>query len=121
MSVLLNKFAVLLVKTGSIYDQTGNGELLCQVSPGYFASDAWIISDEAFRSISGRSFGVVTGDNNGEYKVDKSDVRRVSVVDIKLMLPKCNPEFILSSLNIIQNEHEQILQYAQSYWPRINK
>lgn len=49
--------------------------LLCLVREGYFASTAWIESQEAFEKIIGRSFGIITSDDDTEYKGDKSKFR----------------------------------------------
>lgn len=62
----LNNFAVM----------TFNGNpLLCLVQEGYFASTAWLKGPEAFSKIMGSSFGIITADDNMEYKEDKYKFR----------------------------------------------
>lgn len=82
----LNNFAVMTFK--------GN-PLLCLVQEGYFASTAWRVSQEAFQKIIGSSFGIITADNNMEYKEDK----------YKFRLPSSEGEVLnlLSSSNCCDN------------------
>ena len=43
---------------------------------GYFASGAWLESDESFRQISGRSFGWFDWEDQSNYCSDKSQIRK---------------------------------------------
>lgn len=49
------------------------------VVSGYFAGDAWMKSEAAFHSISGRSFGVITFDDMCQYKEDKGNINRPTI------------------------------------------
>lgn len=121
----LNRFAVFVhMRTNTSYDQNGLGEMLCVATDGYFASKAWIIGDEAFNKITGRSFGFLAGDDCLPYKEDKASFRRATNEDLKIMLPKCGPQFVelaLEILNLTSNEDEQILQLLKSDWPRASR
>ena len=89
----LNHFAIMRVTPGSQYDMNGKGQLLCIAEEGFFASSAWIESDEAFSNITGRSFGITTGDDNNFYKEDKSKMFRPTEEEVLALLPKCHIAF----------------------------
>jgi hypothetical protein len=56
-----------------------NNTDLCAAEAGYFASGNWLISDEKFNKISGRSFGFLDAfDTGGSYCEDKSLVSKVT-------------------------------------------
>lgn len=99
----LNNFAIMAVTPGSTFDQSGNGELLCIATKGYFASSAWIESDERFNEVIGSSFGVITGDDGMEYKEDKYKFSRPSLDKIQELLPKCDSYFIQKANEILAN------------------
>ena len=46
---------------------------------GYFAGNAWLISDEAFHQISGNSFGTITFDDMTRYKEDKRLISKPTI------------------------------------------
>ena len=50
---------------------------LMRVNGGYFASSAWMISDEAYSKIAGTKFGGLFGDDATTSFVSKFDVRRL--------------------------------------------
>ena len=58
-----------------------NDQLYPAVVTGYFAGDAWLESDESFQQVSGSSFGVMTFDDDQEYKQDKSTIRKPTIED----------------------------------------
>jgi hypothetical protein len=60
----------------AVYNKHGI-DYLVKVIGGNFASDAWMVSDEEFRKIVGRSFRGLFGDNGECSCCDKSEVRRL--------------------------------------------
>lgn len=56
----------------------GKEDYLVKVTSGYFASDAWMIGDEAFKAIAGRKFGGIFADDGKESQCDKGNIRRLS-------------------------------------------
>ena len=67
------KFAVWNKK---VHGQTE--PILIKAEEGYFASQAWKISDEAYNEIVGCKFGAIFGDDATYSWVNKSDVRRLT-------------------------------------------
>lgn len=56
----------------------GNGDCLVKVTGGYFASDAWMKGDEAFKAIAGRKFGGIFADDGKASQCDKGNIRRLN-------------------------------------------
>lgn len=86
-------FCLMSVDEGSVYDQTGFGDLLCRVERGYFASNAWLRGDVSFETVMGRSFGVRTSDDNLSYKVDRNKIVPISNDKVIEMLEYAHPDF----------------------------
>jgi len=70
----IRNFVLIRVAPGGALDQTGEGHLLGLANNDYFASSAWLRSEEEYDQIVGRSFGITTADDNTEYKEDKSKI-----------------------------------------------
>jgi len=58
-----------------------NNQLYPAVVTGYFAGKAWLKSDEAFQQVSGDSFGVLTFDDDRQYKQDKRSIQKPTIED----------------------------------------
>lgn len=56
----------------------GHEDCLVKVTSGYFASDAWMKGDEAFKGIAGRTFGGIFADDGKVSHCDKSNIRRLN-------------------------------------------
>lgn len=64
------------------------------IANGYFAGDAWKISDEAYEQISGRSFGWMDS-QGGEYCEDRSKMSRPTEDEVKHTLSQRYSEHLL--------------------------
>ena len=65
----------------AVWNKNVHGQIeptLIKAEKGYFASQAWMISDEAYNDIAGRKFGAIFGDDATYSWVDKSSVRRLT-------------------------------------------
>lgn len=60
---------------------TGGKRYPAAVVTGYFAGNAWLKSDQAFLNIIGSSFGVLTFDDNTEYREDRNNIEKPTVED----------------------------------------
>lgn len=58
-----------------------NNQRYPAVVTGYFAGEAWLISDKVFQQVCGTSFGVLTFDDNIEYRQHSSDISKPTVED----------------------------------------
>lgn len=56
----------------------GKEDHLVKVTGGYFASDAWMKGDEAFKAVLGRTFGGIFADDGKKSQCDKGNVRRLN-------------------------------------------
>ena len=56
----------------------GKNDYLVKVHGGYFASDSWMKSDEAYAQIAGRTFYGLFGDNGEVATCDKGNIRRLA-------------------------------------------
>lgn len=56
----------------------GKENYLVKVTGGYFASDAWMKGDEAFKAVLGHTFGGIFADDGKKSQCDKSNVRRLN-------------------------------------------
>ena len=90
----INNFAIL---------EHNNKEILCFVVDEYFASTAWKINQETFKTVSGRSFGVITGDDNMKYKEDKNKFKLPTEEQVLNLLQNCSEAFQhrVKELNLI--------------------
>lgn len=62
---------------------------------GYFASSAFIESDEEYSKISGRSFGWMELSSNREYRDDKSKMRRPTLDEWRTIFQPYHDKFEL--------------------------
>ncbi len=97
----LNNFVIMEVTKGTPLDMSGEGEILGIATKGYFASEAWIVSDESYRKMSGTSFGVITGDDDIEYCEKRNLMSRPTEEKVKELLPHCCDEFIKRTLKLL--------------------
>lgn len=96
MKEIFKHFAIMSVSKGSDIDQSedSSGKLLCLAQEGYFASTAFIEGDERYAEVSGRSFGIITGDDGFEYKEDRSRFRRPkNMEEVEQLLERCSESF----------------------------
>lgn len=56
----------------------GEEDCLVKVTGGYFASNAWMKGDEAFKAIAGRKFGGIFADDGKQSQCDKGNIRRLN-------------------------------------------
>ena len=90
---MLNNFAIM---------KYNGKDLLCLVQAGYFASTAWLESQEAFNQVTGESFGIITGDDNQEYKESKYKFRLPeSKKEVIELLKTCCKSFQIEAVNYI--------------------
>lgn len=95
---------------------TANGNYLVKVEPGYFASDAFMKSDEAYSSVSGSKFGGIFGDDGKRAHCDKREIRRlVSDEEFDRLYAESHLYFkvmilILNMLNKVHAEHKQSIK-----------
>ena len=78
----------------------GSG-LVLGIANGYFAGTAWVKGDDAFEQVSGRSFGIITGDDNGEYRDDKGKMNRVGKKELLEHLQGCCDEFRIRAKRVL--------------------
>lgn len=73
---------------------TSHGDYLVKVTGGYFASDAWMQSDEAFEQVLGDKFGGIFGDDGKQAHCDKRNVRRLySDEEFEQLFASAHPAF----------------------------
>jgi len=73
---------------------TSHGDYLVKVTDGYFASDAWMKSDEAYADVVGRKFGGIFGDDGKHSYCDKMYIRRLtSDEEFEKLLSSAHPAF----------------------------
>ena len=85
----------VFLEAGSKYETLPGSELCLGIAEaGYFASSEWLESSEAFEQVTGRSFGIITGDDNTSYKEDKSKIRDwTDYKQINEHLNNCSDDF----------------------------
>lgn len=88
----------------AIYYGPEDKPLLCLPNEGYFATDAFC-AGKVYGTVSGRSFGIIAGDDNLIYVEDKSNISEVCDEAILKLLedPRLNSEFIEKCLKILHN------------------
>lgn len=65
----------------AVWNKNVHGQIeptLIKAEKSYFASKAWMISDEAYNKIAGCKFGAIFGDDATHSWVNRSDIRRLT-------------------------------------------
>ena len=99
-----NLFVLMRVNAGSKFDTSNDksGSVLGLAS-GYFAGEAWAKNDGSFDSVSGSSFGIVTGDDNSRYCENKRTMSRPTTDEIIEHSDNCCDDFINRCASIHEN------------------
>ena len=87
---------------------TSHGEYLVKVMGGFFASEAWMKSDEAYADIAGEKFGGIFGDDGKNANCSKYNIRRLASDEEfdKLYASSCKEfKFVLKCLDIFEQLH----------------
>ena len=100
----------------AVWNKNVHGQIeptLIKAEKGYFASQAWMISDEAYNEIIGCKFGAIFGDDATYSWVNKSDVRRLtSEEEFKQLYEKSCLYFkvLLKVLDILEEMQHRMIE-----------
>lgn len=87
--------------------------VLIKAETGYFASQAWTVSDEAYGKVAGTKFGAIFGDDATSSWVNKFDVRRLASDKEfeQLYEASClNFKVLLKVLDTLHGMQEQLIE-----------
>ena len=100
----------------AVWNKNVHGQIeptLIKAEKGYFASQAWMISDEAYIEAIGCKFGAIFGDDATYSWVNKSDVRRLtSEEEFKQLYEKSCLYFkvLLKVLDILEETQHRMIE-----------
>ena len=100
----------------AVWNKNVHGQIeptLIKAEKGYFASQAWMISDEAYIETIGCKFGAIFGDDATYSWVNKSDVRRLtSEEEFKQLYEKSCLYFkvLLKVLDILEETQHRMIE-----------